>query len=191
MSNSQDEGLFRLMVNVAPSAKLLVDGERKVVLANRSAELLFGYANEELIGREVELLLPERFRPTHPQQVANFHREPQVRSMGPGRELYGRRKDGTEIPIEVGLNPMAAPYGSLTLASIVDITARKRQEQALRVSHAELERLSTTLERQVAERTAQLQAAERHLQTILDALPSMVGYWDKGLINRFANLAYQ
>jgi PAS domain S-box-containing protein len=191
VSNGQDETLFRLMVDAAPSALLLVDRERKVVLANRSAEQLFGYASEELIGQEIELLLPERSRQSHPLQVASFYREPRVRPMGPGRELHGRRKDGSEIPIEVGLNPMGPPYGSLTLASVVDITARKRQEHALRVSHSELERLSATLERQVAERTRQLLAAELHLQTILDALPSMIGYWDKDLVNRFANRAYR
>src|SRR6185369_10074818 len=187
MLNAVKEHLARFG---ARGGLLLIDRDRKVVLANRSAEQLFGYASDDLIGREIELLLPERFRQSHPHQVASFYREPQVRPMGPGRELHGRRKDGSEIPIEVGLNPMAAPYGSLTLASVVDITVRKRQEQALRLSHSELERLSATLERQVAERTRQLLAAERHLQTILDALPSMIGYWDKDLVNRFANFAY-
>lgn len=191
MPNDQDDALFRLIVHAAPSALLLVDRERKVVLANRSAELLFGYASEELIGQKIELLLPERFRQTHTRHVATFFREPRVRAMGPGRELYGRRKDGSEIPIEIGLNPMGAPHGSLTLASVVDITERKSHEQALRRSHRELELLSATLERQVADRTVQLEVAQRHLQTILDALPSMVGYWDKSLINRFANHAYK
>ena len=191
MSKDRDDTLFRLIVDVAPSALLLVGRDRKVVLANRSTELLFGYSSEELMGCEIELLLPERFRQSHPQQIASFHREPSVRAMGPGRELYGRRKDGSEVPIEIGLNPMGTPYGSLTLASVVDITERKRQEQALRLSHADLESLSATLERQVAERTHELEATQRHLQTILDALPSMVGYWDKDLINRFANRAYR
>ncbi len=191
MSRSQDDALFRLIVDVAPSALVLVDRERKVVLANRSAERLFGYRSDELVGCEIERLLPERFRQNHPQQIAGFHREPQVRSMGPGRQLFGRRKDGSEVPIEIGLNPMGTPQGSLTLASIIDITERKRQEEILRASHAELESLSASLERQVAERTVQLEVAQRHLQTILDALPSMIGYWDKGLVNRFANRAYQ
>ena len=130
MSNSRADSLFRQIVDVAPSALLLVDPDRKLVLVNHSAEQLFGYTSEELLGREIELLLPERFRQSHPQHVARFYREPRTRSMGPGRELYGRRKDGSEMPIEIGLNPMGTPYGSLTLASVVDITERMRQQQA-------------------------------------------------------------
>jgi len=190
MLSGYDDTLFRQIVDVAPSALLLVDRERKVVLANRSTERLFGYTSDELLGREIELLLPERFRRSHPQQIAAFYQEPQTRPMGSGRELYGRRKYGSEIPIEIGLNPMGPPHGALTLASIVDVSERRRQEQALRQSHSALASLSATLERQVAERTTQLQATERHLQTILDTLPSMVGYWDKDLLNRFANRAY-
>lgn len=191
MSNGPDDSIYRLIVEIAPSALLLVDHERKVVLMNRSSELLFGYSSEELVGREIEQLVPERFRTNHPEHVASFRREPRVRPMGPGRELYGRHKDGREIPIEIALNPMGTPHGSLTLASVIDISERERQDRALRFSHAELQSLSASLERQVAERTAELDATQRHLQTILDALPSMIGYWDRNLVNQFANHAYQ
>jgi PAS domain S-box-containing protein len=145
----------------------------------------------ELLGCELGILIPDRFRENHPGHVRAFLTAPRARAMGVGRDLYGRRKDGSEVPIEIGLTPIDTPTGPLTLASIIDITERKGQEDALRASHAELARLSAALEERVAERTSELDATRRTLQTLLDALPSMIGYWDAGLINRFANKAYR
>ncbi len=122
------ESRFRMVVEAAPNAMLMADRNGRITLVNSNAEALFGYARTELIGEPLELLVPERFRDRHPHHVAGFFGDPKSRSMGAGRELFGRRKDGSEVPIEIGLNPIETPAGIFTLASIIDITERKRAE---------------------------------------------------------------
>jgi PAS domain S-box-containing protein len=191
MEPGTDAHLFRSIIETTPQALLLVNGDGIITLVNRGSERLFGYDRAELLGRELELLIPDRFRSQHRGHAQAFLEAPSARKMGVGRDLYGRRKDGSEVAIEIGLTPIDGPTGVSTLASIIDITERKRQEEELRAGHAELQRLSAALEQRVTERTAQLGATQRTLQTLLDALPSMVGYWDAGLVNRFANAAYR
>src|SRR5450432_3531673 len=128
---------FRLVVEAAPNAMLMADLDRRITLVNRNAETLLGYSRAELLGQPLEILVPERFRDRHPDFVASFFTAPKVRSMGAGRELFGLRKDGTEVPIEIGLNPIETTTGLLTLASIIDITERKRAETDLRRRNAE------------------------------------------------------
>jgi PAS domain S-box-containing protein len=140
------EERFRLVVEAAPNAMLMADSSRRITLVNRNTETLFGYARAELIGEPLEVLVPERFRERHPDHVASFFGDPKTRAMGEGRELFGRRKDGTEVPIEIGLNPIDTPGGLYTLASIIDITARKRADDELRRSHAQLEKMNEELE---------------------------------------------
>ena len=140
------EERFRLVVEAAPNAMLMADEHRKITLVNRNAETLFGYSRTELIGESLEMLVPERFRERHPGHVAGFFSDPKARSMGEGRELFGRRKDGTEVPIEIGLNPIDTPAGLYTLASIIDITARKHADDELRRSNAQLEKMNEELE---------------------------------------------
>ncbi len=124
---------FRLAVEAAPNAMLMIDRERRIVLVNQRTEDLFGYGREELLGRPVELLVPDRFREAHPAQVEGFFAQPRARAMGAGRELFGRRKDGSEVPIEIGLNPIEAPEGLLVLAAIIDITERHRAQTQFRL----------------------------------------------------------
>jgi PAS domain S-box-containing protein len=125
----QAEERFRLAVESAPNAMAMVNEEGQIILINSQTERLFGYDRSELIGQSVEILVPERFRGKHPKYRSDFSREPKVRAMGAGRDLYGLRKDGTEVPIEIGLNPIETDVGNLVLSSIVDITERKRSEQ--------------------------------------------------------------
>lgn len=122
----------RLVVEATPNAILMIDERRRVVLVNKKAEELFGYARSELLGMLVEELVPDRHRLVHPEHVAGFFREPTARPLGVGRELFGRRKDGTEIPLEIELNPLKISRGSFTLASIIDITGRKREAERFR-----------------------------------------------------------
>ncbi|MCM3869741.1 MAG: PAS domain S-box protein [Pyrinomonadaceae bacterium] len=121
-----------LIVEGSPSALLLVDEEGLMTLVNNQAEQLFGYGRQELLGQRVEMLVPERYRSYHPGHRKLFSQHPTTRSMGAGRDLFGVRKDGSEVPIEIGLNPIQTHEGAFVLASIIDITERKRAEQQFR-----------------------------------------------------------
>ena len=129
---------LRAAVESSPSGLLMTDGRGAIVLVNREIERLFGYAREELLGRSVDVLVPERYRGGHGGFRAAFLREPRMRSMGAGRDLYGLRKDGVEVPVEIGLTPVATDDGIFVLASVVDISARKRAEEEQRRLEAEL-----------------------------------------------------
>src|ERR1051325_3218228 len=128
------EERFRLVVEAAPNAMLMTDDHGRITLVNGQTEQLFGYTRDELLRQPVETLVPERYRGNHPGHRAGFFRQPSARPMGAGRDLYGRRKDGSEVPIEIGLNPLRSGEGAFVLASIIDITARKQAEQKIRES---------------------------------------------------------
>jgi len=128
------EETFRLAVEAAPNAMIMVDREGTIRLVNTQAERLFDYPRAALLGQPIELLLPERFRAGHPQERDAFFATPTSRPMGAGRDLFGRRQDGTEVSIEIGLNPLETAEGTFVLASIIDITERQRAEAALRSS---------------------------------------------------------
>ena len=134
------EEKFRMAVEASPSGILLIDHTGQIVLVNSHIEQLFGYGREELLGQSVDILVPERFASEHPEHRAKFFAAPTARAMGAGRDLFARRKDGSEFPVEIGLNPIQSPEGTLVLAAVVDISARKlAQAEALRhreeVSH--------------------------------------------------------
>jgi PAS domain S-box-containing protein len=124
----QAEERLRLVVESAPNAMVLVNQEGKITLVNSETERLFCYSRQELIGKLVEMLIPARLKQSHPHFRNIFFTAPKVRSMGAGRELFAVRKDGTEFPVEIGLNPIDSPEGKMVLASVVDITERKIQE---------------------------------------------------------------
>ncbi len=120
--------LFRLVVEAAPSAILVTNVSGRIELVNRQAEKLFRYSREQLLGQQVEILIPQRLRQHHPSLRAMYMSDPSTRSMGAGRDLYACTRDGEEIPIEIGLNPIHTPHGTLILSSIIDIRKRKAAE---------------------------------------------------------------
>ena len=124
--------LFRLAVELSPSGMVVTDAQGTIVLLNREVERVFGYSRDELLGQPIEMLVPGRARDLHPEHRSGFLRHPQARPMGAGRDLYGLRKDGTEIPLEIGLNPIPTSGGYLILSSVVDISARRQLEERLR-----------------------------------------------------------
>ena len=128
------ERRFRLVVEAAPNAMVMIDPAGKIVMVNTQAERVFGYSRAELVGQPVEMLVPERFRGHHPELRRTFFADPRPRPMGAGRDLYGLKKDGSEFPVEIGLNPIETDEGTMVLSAIVDITARKAAELALRES---------------------------------------------------------
>ena len=127
--------------DASPSAMILVATDGILQLANRQAGRLFGHRPEDMVGMSVERLVPERYRTNHPAQRQGYFADPVVRAMGEGRDLFGLRHDGSEVPIEIGLNPIRTTAGLFVLAAIIDISARKRSESLLRASLLEKETL--------------------------------------------------
>jgi PAS domain S-box-containing protein len=125
----QAEERFRRAVEAAPSGMVMVDSSGKIVLINSRTEELFGYARQDLLGQSIEILVPESFRASHLGLRNEFFIRPLARPMGAGRNLYARRKDGTQFPVEIALNPIETEEGTLMLSSITDITERKRAEE--------------------------------------------------------------
>jgi PAS domain S-box-containing protein len=138
----QAETRFRLVVEAAPNAMIMVDPAGRITLVNAQTEAVFGYTRAELIGLPIEALIPERFQSVHPGDRGRYFASPTARAMGAGRDLYGRRKDGSEVPVEVGLNPIRSAEGVFALASVIDITERKRSEMELEQQRSELAHLS-------------------------------------------------
>ncbi|MDR0182113.1 sensor histidine kinase [Lysobacter arvi] len=133
---------FRALLEAAPSALLLVDESGRICLLNAETERMFGYAREELLGRDLERLLPESMRAVHVRHRHRYHLAPAKRVMGDGLELRGLRQDGSEFPIEVGLNPVRFGDQTLTLAAVTDVSERRRKDAELSLRRDEVAHLS-------------------------------------------------
>lgn len=143
----RDEQRFRAAIESAPTAMVMIDANGDIALVNAQTEVLFGYPREELLGQPVEILIPERLRKAHPESRGEFFAAPHARRMGAGRDLHGVRKDGSEVPVEIGLSPVQTEDGLLVLSTIVDISERKRNEQTLREANEALLRSNIELQR--------------------------------------------
>jgi PAS domain S-box-containing protein len=134
----QSEERMSLILEASPNAVVLANEEDQVVLVNARAENIFGYRRNDLVGQKIEILVPERFRTSYQAYRAQFLGAPIARARGSGRELFVRRKDGSEFPVEIGISPIRSNEGNLVLAVITDISARKQAEAEARRYHEEL-----------------------------------------------------
>jgi len=124
--------LFEKLFMSSPDAIVVIGGDGSILESNPQAEVLFGYSSSELLGKSIEILIPERFRAVHPAHRGDYCNDPHMRPMGTGLELYGRRKDGSEFTVDIMLSPVQTAEGHFVLAVIRDITERKRLEDNLR-----------------------------------------------------------
>jgi PAS domain S-box-containing protein len=141
----RSERHFRGLVESAPDAMILVDAAGRIAFVNSRAAELFGYARSELLGSAVEMLVPSAVRGRHPVLRAGYGESPRVRPMGQGLALAGQRKDGTELPVEISLSPLATPDGTFFCAVVRDVTERRAGERAVRDAREFAERIIETI----------------------------------------------
>ncbi len=151
------EQRFREILEAAPDAILQVDSQGRIILLNRVAEDMFGYAREELLGQRVEVLIPEELRGNHDAHRAHYHKHPMTRAMGSGLMLEGVRKDGSRFPVEISLSPSDSPDGLRVTAIIRDTTERRVAEERLR-------RVREEYTQRLAETNAELEMTNRELE---------------------------
>jgi PAS domain S-box-containing protein len=167
------------ILEAIPDAVVAVNQQGVIIQVNAQTETLFAYTRDELIGQKIEMLVPERQRPEHDRHREQFHAKPKIRRMGSGLDLYGRRRDRSEFPVEISLSPVPTPDGMIVLSVIRDISDRKRIEEELR-------RVSEELDRR---KTRELRDSQNRMALIVDSsqdaiigknLDGIVTHWNKG-----------
>ena len=141
----RSEAKFKELLESAPDSIVIVDREGRIVLTNARTEQLFGYDRSELLGQKVEMLIPERFRAKHGGYRDGYTHAPVPRAMGSGVELFARKKDGSEVPVDISLSPIVTNGDRLVSSAIRDITARKEAREKLRESEKSLRLLTSQL----------------------------------------------
>ena len=167
-AGDESEAYFRTMLETAPDAMIIVDERGRIAIVNRQAEDMFGYTRAELLGHEVEMLLPESIRKGHLEHRGGYIANPELRPMGPGLQLLGRRKDGSEFPVEISLSPVKTSSGMFVSSVIRDVTQRRRMEQEIIAARQAAERAQKA-------NTAFLAAASHDLRQPVQALSLLNG----------------
>jgi protein-histidine pros-kinase len=162
------DAFFRHLLDAAPDAMIVVDQQGRIAIINAQTEEVFGYQREELLGKGVEMLMPDRFRGRHKQHRAGYVGNPRLREMGAGMELMGLRRDGTEFPVEISLSPIQAATGQFVCSVIRDVTERHKMQQALVAARHEAERANKA-------NSAFLAAASHDLRQPVQALNLLTG----------------
>ncbi len=162
------EAYFRTLLDSAPDAMIIVDRKGRMAIVNEQAERMFGYGRGELLGRKIEMLLPERLRKRHQKHRGAFIDDPELRPMGAGLDLVARRNDGTEFPVEISLSPAVTSSGTFVSSVIRDVTERKQMEQEINEARLEAERANKA-------NSAFLAAASHDLRQPVQALSLLNG----------------
>lgn len=160
----KEEEKFRTLLETAPDSLVIVDEAGKMVIINHQTEVLFQYQRDQLLDQPIEMLLPGRFKNSHPRHRKAFFKNPHARPMGAGLELYGRRQDGLEFPVEVSLNMLKTPEGNLALATIRDVTEQKLAAETLRQFNAKLEERARQMTAELLDRNEELKRQAEALE---------------------------
>jgi PAS domain S-box-containing protein len=176
------EELFELATEASPNGVILINDHGQIILVNSRIEKVFGYTRDELIGKPIEILLPERFGTSYENDRADFFIAPEAPAMGAHAQLFARRKDGSEVPVEIGVNPVQTPQGLIILANVVDVSARLAAEEVARRSREQVELLSRVS--LLGEMTASLaHELNQPLAAIVNNSTAAMQYLEQGRLN--------